>query len=197
VVTAAIIIGYNLGVYFTNKGNKTGVIQNYSFVRDIAELASLEVTGTTSSTTSNIRNDGSFTDDLKKLLIENTVRLTAPFTAKYGVDLSNNNFRIEQNDSVVKVYLPPPTLLSYEIHLDRIESTNKKGWFRFQNEEAYNEFHKKMYSESRVLLEKNQVYLTRSRNKICDIIQKYFVPLQVKTICIYDVQPAPLQNKPN
>ncbi len=177
VIIAAIIIGYYAGSFFTGRGNQTKIIENYSFVRDIAELASLEVTGTTSLNSSNITNDGSLTDELKKLFIENTVRLTAPYTAKYGLDLKDSSLHIERNDSVIKIYLSPPKLLSYEIHLDRLEADNKKGWFRFENEAAYNEFQKKMYSESRVQLEKNEVYLNRSRNKICEIIQKYFVPI--------------------
>ncbi len=195
VVVAAIIVGYFAGTFFTKRDNRTGIIQNYSFVRDIAELASIEVTGVTSSTSSNIANDGSFTDDLKKLFIENTVRLSAPYTAKYGVDLGDSSLRIEHNDSVLKVYLPQPKLLSYEIHLDRLEASNKKGWFRFENEAAYNQFQKKMYSESRSLLENNKVYLDRSRNKICEILQKYFVPLHVKTICIYEVRELKFRDK--
>lgn len=197
VVIAAVFIGYNIGVFFTNRGNQTVIIQNYSFVRDIAELASIEVTGTTSLTSSNITNDGSLTNELKRLFIENTVRLSAPYTAKYGVDLGDSSLRIEHNDSVLKIYLPPPKLLSYEIHLDRLEAVNKKGWFRFENEAAYNEFQKKMYADSRGLLEKNEVYLNRSKNKICGIIQKYFVTLHVKTICIYDVHELKLQTKPS
>ncbi len=186
VVIAAGIVGYTLGKFFSERDNKTGIIQNYSFVRDIAELASIEVTGTTSLNSSNVSNDGSLTDELKRLFIEKTVRLSAPFVAKYGVDLKDKNLHIEHNDSVLKVYLPPPKLLSYEIHLNRLEASNKKGWFQFQNEETYNSFQKKMYSESRSQLEKNEIYLNRSRDKICDIIQKYFAPLHVKTICIYD-----------
>lgn len=186
IVIAAGIVGYTLGKFFSERDNKTGIIQNYSFVRDIAELASIEVTGTTSLNSSNVSNDGTVTDELKRLFIEKTVRLSAPFVAKYGVDLKDKNLRIEHNDSVLKVYLPPPKLLSYEIHLNRLEASNKKGWFQFQNEETYNSFQKKMYSESRSQLEKNKIYLNRSRDKICEIIQKYFAPLHVKTICIYD-----------
>jgi hypothetical protein len=157
VVSAAIIIGYTIGSYFTNRNNQTRIIENYSFVHDIAELASLEVAGTTSLSSSNINNDGSVTDELKRLFIENTVRLTAPYTAKYGVDLKDSSLRIERNDSILKIFLPAPKLLSYEIHLDRLEASNKKGWFQFENEAAFNEFNKKMYSESRAQLEKNDV----------------------------------------
>lgn len=170
------------------------MIENYSFVCNIAALASIEVTGTTSSIGSNITNNGTLRDDFKRVFIKNTVRLSATYPAKYGIDLNGSSLQIQRTDSVLKIFLPPPRILSYEIHLDRLEASNKKGLFRFENEAAYTEFQKKMYSANRDVLEKNQIYLTRSRNKICEIIQKYFVPLNVKTICIYDVQEYKLIN---
>ncbi|MEJ7768651.1 MAG: DUF4230 domain-containing protein [Chitinophagaceae bacterium] len=186
-IIAALYAGYNIGKYFTEKDNKTQLTQNYSFVRDIAELASIEVAGTTTLTSSNINNDGSMRDELRRLLIEQTVRLSAPYTAKYGVNLKDSSMRIERTDSMLKVFLPQPRLLSFEIHLNRLEASNRKGWFSFQNDEAYNSFQKKMYEESRRDLENNQVYLNRSREKVCNIIQKYFATTNVRTICIFDV----------
>lgn len=195
VLSAAILIGFQLGKFFTNQSNKTQLTENYSFVKDIAELASIEVAGTTTLNSSNVANDGSFTDELKRLFMEKTVRLSAPYTAKYGVDLGNKRLRIERSDSVLKVYLPPPKLLSYELHLNRLEATNQKGWFQFSNDEMYNAFQRKMYTESRSQLETNERYLNQSRDKICMIIQKYFVPLNVRTICVYDVNFEPLKNR--
>ena len=186
---AVLFAGYEIGRFFTERDNKSQIIQNYSFVRNIAELASIEVTGTTTLTSSNVTNDGSLTDELKRILIEKTVRLSAPYTAKYGVDLKDSSMRIEKSDSVLKVYLPQPKLLSYEIHLNRLEASNQKGWFRFQNDEAYNAFQRKMYVDSRTALEKNSVYLNQSREKICGIIQQYFVPANIRTICIFDESP--------
>src|SRR6186997_714956 len=121
IILAAIFVGYNIGRIFTNRGNKTELTENYSFVREIAELASIEVSGTTSLNSSNVTNDGSFTDELKRIFVEKTVRLSAPYTAKYGVNLKDSSLRIVRTDSTVKIYLPPPKLLSYEIHLDRLE----------------------------------------------------------------------------
>lgn len=183
---AALFVGYELGKLFTERSNKSEIIENYSFVRNIAELASLEVTGITTLTSSNINNDGTLTDELKRIFIEKTVRLSAPYTAKYGVDLADSSLRIEKGDSTVKVYLPQPKLLSYEIHLNRLEASNQKGWFRFQNDEAYNAFQKKMYTESRASLERNEMYLKRSRERICEVIQRYFVPAHVRTICVFE-----------
>src|SRR5437762_3023824 len=93
-ILATLIVGYNIGKLFTNRDNKTQLTENYSFVREIAELASIEVSGTTTFTSSNVNNDGSFSDELKRLFLEKTVRLSVPYTAKYGVDLRERNLRI-------------------------------------------------------------------------------------------------------
>lgn len=191
ILIAALFAGYEIGKFFTERNNKSQIIQNYSFVRNIAELASIEVKGITTLTSSNVSNDGTLTDELKRIFIEKTVRLSAPYTAKYGVDLKDSSMRIEKNDSIIKVYLPQPKLLSYEIQLNRLEASNQKGWFRFQNDEAYNAFQRKMYAQSRSALEKNEIYLNKSREKICDIIQKYFVPANIRTICVFDWSESP------
>ena len=185
-ILATLYLGYNLGKLSSKPKEHTDLTQNYAFVRAIAELASLEVSGTTSLKSSNVANDGSWSDELKRVFIERTVRLTVPFTAKYGVNMKDSSLRIERTDSTLKVYLPPPKLLSYEIHLDRLEASNEKGWFQFENEETYPQFQKKLYNQSRSLLENNQNYLKQSRDKICEIMAKYFAPLHVKTECVYE-----------
>ncbi|MEO6914627.1 MAG: DUF4230 domain-containing protein [Chitinophagaceae bacterium] len=186
VLTAAIFAGYEIGKYLTRREDRSVMIQNYSFIKEIAEMASLEVDGTTTFTSTNVNNDGSFTDAFKKIFLEKSVRLNAPYKAKFGIDLQSKELRVEKSDSVIKIYLPEPKLLSYEILLNRMDASNQKGWFQFQNDQEYLDFQKKLYTDSRAQLEKNTVYLNRSRDKICDIIQKYFVPAKVKTICIYD-----------
>ena len=178
--------GYQIGRIFTERENETRLIQNYALVKEIAELASIEVKGTTSFVSSNINNDGSFSDEFKRLFFEKTVRLTVPFTAKYGIDLGDSSLRIQRNDSLLHVYLPVPKLLSYEIHLDRLEANNQKGWFQFQNDAIYSAFQKKMYAQSRVQLEKNPAYLQRSRDRVCALLQKYFAPLHTHVLCVYE-----------
>ena len=185
-VLATLIVGYSIGKWLNKSKEKTELTDNYSFVRIIAELASIEVGGVTTLTNTNITNDGSWTDEFRRLFIERTVRLSVPYTAKYGVNMNDSSLRIERSDSTLRVHLPQPKLLSYEIHLDRLEATNRKGWFQFENEETYPMFQKRLYTESRSKLENNQAYLKQSRDKICEIISKYFAPLKVRTVCIYE-----------
>ena len=106
--------------------------------------------------------------------------------------------RIERSDSLLRVYLPQPQLLSYEIHLNRLEASNEKGWFQFENEETYPQFQKKLYNDSRGQLANQRNYLAQSREKICEIISKYFAPMNVKTQCIFEevnLTPAPANMK--
>ncbi len=193
IIVVAIFAGYSLGKILNKPENNIQLTENYSFVKEIAELASLEVKGTTTLKSSNVNNDGSFSDDIRRLFIEKTVRLSAPYSAKFGVDLQDSSLRIIRTDSVLKVYLPKPKLLSYELHLDRLETSNRKGWLRPENDEAYITFQKKMYSEGRAQLENNNVFLNRSRDKVCGIIQRYFAPLGVRTVCIYGEEALPPQ----
>lgn len=186
VVIAAIFLGYEIGKYFTRQEDNTTLIENYTLIKEIAELASLEVEGVSTITSSNVANDGSITDALKRVFYEKSVKLSAPYKAKYGVDLQSKKMRIEKSDSVIRIILPEPKLLSYELILNKMDASNQKGWLQFQNDQEYIGFQKKLYADSRKQLETNAVFLERSRNRICDIVQKYFVPAKVKTVCIYD-----------
>lgn len=185
-ILSTLYLGYNLGKLRSGPKEHTDLTMNYAFVRTIAELASLEVSGTTTLKSTNVANDGSWTDELKRVFVERTVRLSVPYTAKYGVNLNDSSMRIERSDSLLRVYLPQPKLLSYEIHLNRLEASNEKGWFQFENEETYPQFQKKLYNDSRAQLANQVNYLARSREKICEIISKYFAPMNVKTQCVFE-----------
>jgi hypothetical protein len=193
-ILSTLYLGYNLGKLTSKPKEHTDLTMNYAFVRSIAEMASLEVSGTTTLKSSNVTNDGSWSDELKRVFIERTVRLSVPYTAKYGVNLNDSSLRIERTDSILKVYLPQPKLLSYEIHLNRLEASNEKGWFQFENEETYPQFQKKLYNDSRAQLQNHSGYIEQSRGKICEIIAKYFAPMNVKTQCVFEevnLTPAP------
>ncbi len=185
-VAILLFAGYQVGRIFTERANQTQLIQNYSLVKEIAELASIEVQGNTNFVSSNIANDGSISDEFRRLFFEKTIHLAVPFTAKYGVNLGDSALRMVRNDTILKVYLPQPKLLSYEIHLDRLQTDNQKGWLRFQNDETYTAFQRKMYVESRSQLENNAGYLQRSRDRVCALLQKYYASANLHVLCVYD-----------
>jgi hypothetical protein len=187
--------GYQFGRNSNKPEGNVQLIENYSFVREIAELASLEANGVSTFKTTNLANDGSWTDALRKKFLENTVQISVPYTAKYGVDLKDSAMRIVRKDSIVEIHLPQPRLLSYELRLDRMETTSQSGWLLSPSDERYTELQKKLYTQSRAQLEANSLYLIDSRQRICTILEQYFLTLKLKSVCIFDM-PSPVIDRP-
>jgi len=171
-----ILLVFWLGKQFGSRTLSQEVLSNSLVVREIAELASLEVQGVASIKRSNLENNGEWTDNLKKLFLENTIWVSVPYLAKYGVDINENNFRLTVTDKKIRVRLPAPRLLSYELKLDKMETSNRKGWLLFQDDETYTDVQKKLYQTSRIQLESNTVYLQQSKDKIRKIITRYYQP---------------------
>jgi hypothetical protein len=170
-------------------------LSNSLIVREIAELASLEVQGTATIKRSNLTNDGGWEDNLRKVFAENTVWVTVPYTAKFGVTVNDKNFTVAVGEKEVLVALPATQLLSYELRLDQMETANKKGWFMFSDDETYTGVQKKLYITSRQEVEQNSAYREQCKDKIRKIITQYYAPfnLTVKVKFADDApQAAPL-----
>ncbi|MBC9930101.1 DUF4230 domain-containing protein [Chitinophaga qingshengii] len=152
------------------------VISNSLIVKEIAELASLDVQGVSNIKRSNIEGDGSWSDNLKKAFMENTVWVSIPYQAKYGVNLDGQQFKVEVSDKKIIVRLPAPKLLSYELKVDRMETSNRKGWLLSQDDETYTAAQKQLYQTSRSQLETNQIYIQQSKDKIRKVMEQYYAP---------------------
>ena len=178
--------GYEFGQHSGRQEAQTQLIENYSFVREIAELASLEADGISTLKSTNLANDNSWTDALRKSLFEKTIQVSIPYSAKYGVDLADSSLTIVRKDSLVYIHLPQPKLLSYELRLDRMEISARKGFFLGQNDELYNEAEKKLYAQSRAQMEGNALYLAKSKERIIAILQQYFGVMHLRVACVFD-----------
>src|SRR5689334_3638152 len=154
-------------------------LANSLIVRQIAELASLEVQGTATIKRSNLANDGSWTDNMRKMFAESTIWVTVPYTAKFGVNVDDKNFTVAVGEKEVLVALPATQLLSYEMRLDQMETANKKGWFMFSDDETYTDVQKKLYTTSRQDVEQNKFYLEQSQEKIRKTIAQYYAPFNL------------------
>ena len=186
VLVAAGIIAYTWGKHKGQQENRTDIIQNYTFVKDIAELASLEVQGTTTFNSTNVPKEEGFGSSLQKYFFENTVSMTVPFTAKYGMDLSRDSLKLQRiNDTAVRIVMPRPKLLSYELHLDRLEANGKKGIFSPTDEAFRQGLQKKLYAQSRATLVRNNLYLTRAQDRVCAILSDYYKTLGATTVCVF------------
>lgn len=177
-----VIIG--ILAYLLGKRNAAKTIDSVAlndvFIQQIAELSSLEVRGNTSIHSTNIKDDGTIVDDLKKLFMERTLNITVPYLAKYGIDLSQQKINIEEKNNQVFIVLPDPQLLSYELRLDKANAISRKGIFETSDEERYNKVMQKLYTQSRVQLENNNNYKEQAKEKIRSIIYDYYAPLNIK-----------------
>jgi len=176
--------------YFLGKKNGAvtteRLISNTTFIKSIAELSTLEANGSANITSTNILDDGSIPDMMKKLFSEKTIKISVPFTAKYGVNLKNQNIRVSQKDTVVTIFLPEPELLSYELRLDKMDAAVRKGWFQSIDEQTLNNLEGKLYSQSRQQMAGNDFYKQEAKNRVQKILEEYFTPLDYYVKVVFD-----------
>ena len=181
IIYIVLLLGIGLLIFWLGKRSGTRivsqeVISNSLIVKEIAELASLDVQGNASIKRSNIENSGGWTDNLKKTFLENTVWITIPYQAKYGVNIDDQHFKVSVNDKKIVIELPAPRLLSYELKIDKMETSNRKGWFLFQDDETYTDVQKSLYRTSRQQLENNPTYIQQSKDRIRKVMEQYYAP---------------------
>ena len=176
--------------YFLGKKNGAvtteRLISNTTFLKNIAELSTLEANGSANITSTNILDDGTLTDMMKKLFSEKTIKISVPFTAKYGVSLKNQNIRVNHKDTVVTIFLPEPELLSYELRLDKMDATVRKGLLQSIDEQTLNNLEGKLYSQSRQQMAGNDFYKQEAKNKVQKILEEYFAPLDYNVKLVFD-----------
>ena len=185
VIMALIFLGYNFGLRTGRDAVRTELIENYSFVRHIAELASLEVDGVTTLSSTNLINDGSISDRLKKIFAEQTVHLAVPYAAKFGVDLKDSTLQILRKDSLIEIHLPPAKLLSFELRVDRMDLSNRAGLLSATGPDLYTDFQKQLYLESRAQLAQNNSYLLQTEQGIRNLMQEYFRAIGFSVRCVF------------
>ncbi|SFN26948.1 Protein of unknown function [Chitinophaga sp. YR627] len=173
---AIAVLLFWLGKQFGSKSVSQSILSNSQIVREIAELASLEVQGNASIKRSNITDDGEWTTNLKKAFMENTIWVSVPYTGKYGINVDEKSFKVTVSDKKITINIPQPKLLSYELKVDKMETSNRKGWLLFQDDETYTDVQRKLYQTSREQLENNQLYINQSKEKLTKIIRQYYQP---------------------
>jgi len=179
-----LLLGVGILAYFLGKKNASksieNIVLNNVFVQQIAELSSLEVRGSTSVKSSNIANDGSLTDAIKKIFLEKTVNISIPYVAKYGVDLNKQKINIEEKNKQIFIVLPEPELLSYELVLDKGVANSSVGLLNASDEKSYSELMQKLYTQSREQLDRNSIYKEKTKEKIKKILTDYYAQLDLK-----------------
>ena len=175
-------------MYFLGKKNgtteiKATIINNQLMVQQIAELSALDVSGTTTAKLSNAGDNNSFWEGFKNYLAENTLQVTVPYHAKYGVDMSKGRVNINKNDTAVVLNFPPVKLLSFQLLLDKIEVMNQTGLFSRTTIADMRKAQQQMYVSANEQLSNNAGYQTKAREHITAIFTQYYKPLGYKVIC--------------
>lgn len=167
-------------------GRKSGsvtvqnIVNNEVIVKQIAEFSSLEVRGNASIKSSNLQHDGSFTDRMRKLFMENTITVTVPYVAKYGVNLEAQKIRISDSNKRVTIYLPDPQLLSYELRMDRSTFSSAQGLLNTESHEDLLRVEQSLYTSTRGSMASNQIHLANARQKIVMVLHQYYRPTGYK-----------------
>lgn len=174
-------IGKNAG-----KNNvRTEMVQNISIIKEIAELAGLEVDGNTQITVSNAGTNSGFWKRFKNYFAENTLKLSVPYQAKYGVDMGSQQIKIDTKKKKVIVYLPHAKLLSLQLELDKVDALSKTGLLYSSSFEEYISAQKQLYKAAHQSLVNNQNHIKLAENHISFILEKYYQPLGLEVTCIF------------
>lgn len=189
-VIVVLAIALAIAAYFLGKKNGTvtneSIISNTTFIKEVAELASLEANGMASIKSTNIADDGSFGDEMKKLFAERTVNIDVPYTAKYGVNLGKQTLHINKKDTIVTIILPNPQLLSYELRLDKLDASVRKGLLQSVDEQTLSRLESKLYIQSKAQMENNSAYKQSAKDKIRKILEAYYAPLKINVNLVFD-----------
>ncbi len=185
-ILLCIIAFYFLGKKNGSNNIKTDIVQNVALIKEIAELGALEVSGFTKLKSSNLEPESGVISRLKNYFGENTLNISIPFEAKYGVDMSDQKLIINTKDSTAIIYLPDCKLLSLQLRLDKAEAMSKTGVFRNATIEEYLAAQKNLYVNVNTTLQNNESYKKMARNHISFILQKYYAPLGYKVDCRFE-----------
>ncbi|MBN8834432.1 MAG: hypothetical protein ABS68_12540 [Niastella sp. SCN 39-18] len=192
IVLLLVIAVFMLGREMGSKKVKTTIVNNTSMIKEIAELAALNVQGFSTIKVTNKESSGSMYGDLKNALAEKTIHITVPYEAKYGVDMSHQLLNIDTRAGTVKIYLPAVKLLSFQLKLDQVDALSKTGFFYTASIEDYVQVQQSLYKATLQNLQENEANKKLAEDHIAFILKKYYEPLNLKVTCVFETAKAPL-----
>lgn len=191
-ILLSVIAFYFLGKKNGSNNTKIDVVQNVALIKEIAELGALSVSGSTKIKSTNREEASGVMSRLRNYFGENTLNISIPFDAKYGVDMSNQKLVINTKDSTVIIYLPDCKLLSLQLRLDKAEAVSKTGVFRNATIEDFLAAQKHLYENVSSTLQDSEAYKKLAREHISFILQKYYEPLGYTVDCRFgDIKSEP------
>lgn len=177
-----------VAVYFLRRKSgtteiKQTVINNVELVKQIAELSSLEVTGHTSVKLTNLSDRGSWWNKVKDYLTENTLQVTIPYEAKYGIDLNDKQITTKVTDTIIEINLPKCKLLSLQLLLNKLETMNQTGLLASTSIQDLAQAEQQLYNEAMAKLSNDNSLIQQAQQHIKTIFAKYYKPLGMVVDC--------------
>lgn len=169
--------------YFLGKQQGGNVIQqqvvnNIQLVKEIAALATLKVEGNTTVKISNFNNQSNdWITSVKKYFSENTLQITIPYSAIYGVKIDSQQINISSSNKTIEIKLPKASLMSVQLQLDKLSTMNQTGIFRSTSLDNFATAQKQLYDEVQNSLQNNAAYIQQSQEGVRKIIQQFYQPL--------------------
>jgi hypothetical protein len=189
-VTIFLILLVATGFYFLGKKNgagktKTSIVQNVALVKEIAQLASLQVNGVANIKVTNRDSGDGAWNKFKNYLTENTLQVSLPYEAKYGVDMMNRKVNIDTKAGIATIYLPAVNLLSMQLRVDKLESMNQTGLLNTTTINDFVKAQKQLYGTVSATLENNAAFKKLAETNIANTLGKYYAPLGYKVKCVF------------
>ena len=194
-VTIFLILLVATGFYFLGKKNgagktRTSVVQNVALVKEIAQLASLEVNGVANIKMSNRDSGDGAWNKFKNYFTENTLQVSLPYEAKYGVDMINRKVNIDAKAGTVTIFLPAVKLMSMQLRVDKLESMTQTGLLNTTTITDFVKAQKQLYGTVSATLENNTSFIKLAENNITNTLNKYYSPLGYKVKCVFGEETA-------
>ncbi|MBL0146884.1 MAG: DUF4230 domain-containing protein [Chitinophagaceae bacterium] len=186
-----LVLLFGAATYFLGKKNANNqitstVVQNVNLVQQIAELSALSVQGSTSAKLTNNSGSSGMWDKFKNYLTENTLQVTLPYEAKYGVQLQDKKVTVDAKDKTVIIHLPKCKLLSLQLQLDKLEMMNQTGLFASTTINDLGVAQKQLYEQAQASLANNVGYIKQAELQITNILKNYYEPLGYSVQCVFD-----------
>lgn len=176
---------YFLGKKSGESSTKISLVENVEMIKQIAELGALDVTGNVRLKISNREdNDGTWSK-FKNYFSENTLLVTLPYEAKFGVDMSNQKLDINTKAASVLITLPHCKLLSLQLKMDKMETMSQTGIFMNATMDDLVKAQKKLYAQALLNIENNPEYIKLAETHITEILTNYYKPLGYTVKCVF------------
>jgi Protein of unknown function (DUF4230) len=190
----------SISFYFWGRQNgksdaSTTIVQNIEIVKQIAELGALQVSASSNIKISNKGDEKGVWDKFKNYFAENTLQVNVPYDAKYGVELSKQNIKVDTKKSAMTIFLPHCKLLSMQLKLDRMETMAQTGVFASASMTDLVNAQKQLYSQALIQLENNPGYIKLAEKHIDEIFTNYYKPLGYTVECVFGETKETLQKQ--